>query len=92
MANIKFNANQLKNPTPKSISNFVNVFTVVAGALIAWIGTANFIPAQLSGILQSVLGLLLSIANGLKPFFGVETTKEAVPIEDVAVIDDTKKD
>lgn len=90
MGNVLFGARQFSKPTPTHISNTIQVFTVIAGALIAWIGTANFIPAKLSGILQSILGLLLTIANGLKPFFGVETTQTNVPIADVSAMDETK--
>ena len=87
MTNIKFNAKQLKNPTPSKISNAINVFTVIAGVIIGWIGTADFVPIHTTSVVQSILGLLLGIANGIKPFFGVETTKESVPIEEVTAMD-----
>jgi hypothetical protein len=87
---IKFNAAQLKNPTPTSLSNCIQVFTVIGGIIIGWVGTANFIPVQTSGMIQSILGLLVGIANGIKPFFGVETTETEVPIEQVGEMD-TKK-
>jgi len=83
MASVLFGKNQLKNPTPSGLSNVIQVFTVVAAIILAWIGTANFIPVHLSSILQSILGLLIGIANGLKPFFGVETTQKTVPIDQV---------
>lgn len=71
------------NPTPSKLSNIIAVFTVVATAVIAWIGTVSFIHVEQASIVQSILGLLLTIANGLKPFFGVETSQQDVPIEDV---------
>lgn len=87
---IKFNAQQLKNPTPTNLSNGIQVFTVIGGIIIGWVGTANFIPVQTAGMIQSILGLLVGIANGIKPFFGVETTDTEVPIEQVGEMD-TKK-
>ena len=83
MATVKFGRSQLKNPTPASWSGAINVGTVILGALIAWLGTANFIPASTSSVLQSIFGLLLTLGNGLKPFLGVESTKETVPIDQV---------
>lgn len=84
MAQVKFGAAQLKNPTPTNWANAINVSTVILGALIAWLGTSNFISLPISSIIQSILGLLLTIANGLKPFLGVETSRTNIPIEDVS--------
>lgn len=92
MAQVKFGASQLKNPTPSRWGNAVKVFTVLASTLLAWVGTADFIPLKTSGVVQSILGLLIAISNGLLPFLGVETTQTNVPIEDVASMkaDDNK--
>jgi hypothetical protein len=87
---IKFNGAQLKNPTPTSLSNFIQVFTVIGGIIIGWVGTANFIPLETAGMIQSILGLLVGIANGIKPFFGVETNQSDIPIDQVGEMD-TKK-
>jgi hypothetical protein len=87
---VSFGRKQLKNPTPSRLSNGIQVFTVVGSLVLAWIGTASFIPAYESGIMQSILGLLIGIANGLKPFFGVETTQKRVAIEDVGEMDSEK--
>lgn len=84
MSIVKFGKDQLKNPTPSKLANIIQVYTVVASCLLAWIGTANFIPIVTSSILQSILGLTIGISNGLKPFFGVETTQKEVPIEQVS--------
>ncbi len=83
MATVQFGRGQLKNPTPISVSNIIQVYTVVASVVLAWIGTANFIPLKTSSVLQSILGLTIGIANGVKPFFGVATTQKSVPIEQV---------
>lgn len=83
MAKIKFGSGQLSNPTPSTLSNIIQVFTVVGGLVLAWVGTASFIPPEAATITQSILGLLIGIANGVKPFFGVETSQRNVPIEDV---------
>jgi preprotein translocase subunit SecY len=90
MGNVSFGARQLRNPTPSKLSNVIQIFTVVGSLVLAWIGTASFIPAYESGVMQSVLGLLIGIANGLKPFFGVETDKKKVDIEDVGEMESNK--
>lgn len=87
MKEVKFGSKQYGNPTPVKVNNIVQVFTVIAAAVLAWVGTANFIPANVSTVIQSVLGLLITIANGLKPFFGVETNQKKVDIEDVGSMD-----
>ena len=89
---VKFGPKQFKNPTPTKLGNGIQIFTVVAAIVLAWLGTAtaNFIPLKESGITQSILGLLIGIANGLKPFFGVETTQKEVPIENVSGMDESK--
>ena len=87
MSDVKFGKKQYSNPTPTTVNNIVQVFTVIAAALLAWIGTASFIPANVSTVLQSILGLLITIANGLKPFFGVETNEKKIDIEEVSSMD-----
>lgn len=89
---INFGTKQLKQPTPTSVGNIIQVFTVIAACVLAWIGTASFIPANTSSILQSILGLLIGIANGVKPFFGVKPTGESVDVENVTQMDEPKKD
>lgn len=91
MATIKFGPKQFNNPTPANWGNGIQIFTVIASIVLAWIGTADFITASLSSVIQSILGLLIAIANGLKPFLGVETAQKNVPIEDVKEIDTATK-
>ncbi len=89
---VKFGGSQLKNPTPAKLGNFIQVFTVVAAIILAWIGTANFIPVHLSSVIQSIMGLLIGIANGIKPFFGVQTEQANVAIENVTAMEEPKTD
>lgn len=91
MAEVRFGTDQLRNPVPSKLAAGINIFTIITGCVIAWLGTANFVPAHLSTILQSVLGLLLTIANALKPFFGVETDQKRVPINEVSGMDVRKQ-
>jgi len=88
---ILFGTKQLKNPTPSRVGNIIQVFTVIAACVLAWIGTASFIPAAPSSVIQSILGLLIGIANGIKPFFGVKTDEKTVDVKDVTQMDDTNK-
>lgn len=89
----KFGVSQFSRPTPASIANFIQVYTVIAAVILAWIGTnaASFIPLATSGIIQSILGLTIGIANGIKPFFGVSTTATQVPISQVQEMEEPKK-
>jgi len=89
---MQFGRKQLKNPTPSIVGNVIQVFTVIAACVLAWIGTASFIPAAPSSVIQSILGLLIGIANGIKPFFGVKTDDKKVNIENVTSMDEPKKD
>lgn len=88
---ILFGAKQLKNPTPSRVGNFIQVFTVIAACVLAWIGTAAFIPANTSTVIQSILGLLIGITNGVKPFFGVKTEDAQVNIENVGEMQEPAK-
>jgi hypothetical protein len=67
---IKFNRAQLKNPTPASVSFKINVSIALLSAVGGWIGTASFIPAGPSTIIQSILSLLVLVCVSIKPFFG----------------------
>jgi len=89
---ILFGRKQLKNPTPSKVGDFIQVFTVIAACVLAWIGTASFIPAAPSSVIQSILGLLIGIANGLKPFFGVKPEGKSVATEKVTEMEEPKTD
>jgi hypothetical protein len=90
---ILFGSKQFNRPTPLNLSNVIQVYTVIAAVILAWIGTsaAAFIPLKDSGIIQSILGLTIGIANGIKPFFGVSTTATSVPITQVGEMEEPKK-
>ncbi|MEO7048786.1 MAG: hypothetical protein ABI091_26025 [Ferruginibacter sp.] len=87
MATVKFGRSQLKNPTPASWSAAINVATVILSTFIAWVGTADFIGSHTSTTIQSICGLLLALGNGLKPFLGVETAAQEVPIGNVTAME-----
>lgn len=92
MAFINFGANQLNNPTPAKISRGLDIAAATTAAIGTWIGTAAFIPAALSTVLQSVCGLITTICLVVKPFFGVtDTGKKTVPIEDVTTMETPAK-
>lgn len=88
---IKFNRAQLKNPTPASVSFKINVGIAIFSAVGGWIGTAGFIPAKPSTIIQSILSLLVLICVTIKPFFGVDPVPDSVPSEDVKEVEDIPK-
>ncbi len=92
MAQVKFGRKQLLNPTPSKLANSILIGTIIAGVLITWLPSASFIPATISTVMQSILGLLLAIANSIKPFFGIQTTQQEVDIQDVSEMEMPSKD
>lgn len=90
---ILFGKNQINRPTPAGLANAVQIFTGVAGAIIGWLGTSasSFIPVKESGIIQSLLGLGITIAIVIKPFFGVKTDATNIPISEVTAMEEPKK-
>lgn len=92
MTQVKFNSSQLSNPTPAGLNRWVRVFTVVVAALIAWMPTNNVVPHNVQDVLTPILALLMTLANGIAPFFGIEVSGKSVPAEDVTAMEthDTK--
>ena len=90
MGTISFGTKQFNKPTPNGLSNAIQIYTVIASVVLAWMGTANFIPVHSSSVIQSILGLTIAVANGLKPFFGVTTDQKTVPIEQVGEMEAKK--
>jgi len=80
---VTFGRKSLSKPTPTRLANGIQVFTVIGSITLAWVGTASFIPVEVGTVIQSILGLLIGIGNGVKPFFGVETEQQEVPISEV---------
>lgn len=83
MGIIKFNRKQLKNPTPAGVAFKINLIIAISSVVGVWMGTANFIPAKVSTLLQSFLSLVVGVCVAIKPFFGVESTTTSVPVDDV---------
>lgn len=87
MAQVKFGTKSLSSPTPQKLSNAINITSAIAGAVVAWLQTVDFIPTQTVKIVSGICGLLIMIALAVKPFFGVHTEQKEVPIEDVGTMD-----
>jgi hypothetical protein len=89
MPQIKFGPNQLTNPTPSTVNLVVRVFTVSAGIFMGWMATANVMGPNTKDLLNSILGLLLALANGLAPLFGIDLSNTRyVKAEDVTAVDE----
>lgn len=89
---IKFGAKQRNNPTPAGLNFWVRVFTVSAGIFMLWMPTNNLIGQNTQNAINSILGLLLALSNGLSPLFGIEGAGKYVRTEDVAVMEEPKKE
>lgn len=90
MAEIKFGASQLKNPTPSHINLWVKVFTVAGAAFMGWAATNTMIGPNTKNIINSILGLALTLTNLLAPLFGVDLSQKSVPTSEVTAIDTDK--
>lgn len=86
MATMKFGTSQLKNPTPSTVNLWVRVFTVTAGIFLLWMPPSGIVGQHMQDVINSLLGLMLALVNGLAPLFGVPISGK-VPAEDVTAID-----
>lgn len=84
---IKFGTDQVSNPTPSKINLWVRVFTVAAGVFMGWMATASLMGPNTKDILNSILGLLIGLVNGIAPLFGIEINTRTVPSDKVTAID-----
>lgn len=92
MASFEFGRKQFGRPTPANIGFTITLFSGIAGIVQTWMGTASYIPNGVSNVLISILGLLIAIANFLRPFFGVPIDTKTVPSEQVTEIELKPKD
>lgn len=87
MAEIKFGTKQVSNPTPAVVNLWVRVFTVASGVFMGWMATANIMGPNTKGVLNSILGLLIGLTNGIAPLFGIDITSKSVPADKVTAIE-----
>lgn len=87
MGEVKFGTKQLSNPTPTKVNLWVRVFTVSGAIFMAWMATASVMGPNTKDVVNQILGLMLGLANGLAPLFGVEINGNSVPAADVTAID-----
>lgn len=76
--NIKFNLNQINNPTPekwKRISNAARYFFV---SLITMVSATDLFSTKESKIICFVLGVLVLMSGAIDVFLGVEPQKDSV--------------
>lgn len=90
MGNIKFGSKQINHPTPASINLWVRVFTVTAGIFILWMPSSGIVGQHAQDLINSLLGLILALINGLAPLFGVQVTGK-VDAADVTAIETEAK-
>lgn len=90
--NWSFGRKQAGNPIPAQFAFWVRVYSAVMVAFMAWMPTAHFISHNFQDIATSIIGLTVTIANIILPFFGVEVEEgEKVPAKDVTVIETENK-
>lgn len=84
----KFGRRQIGQPTPASVGFKIMVVSIVAPVIQVWLGTAGYIPNNVSNIIVSILALIIALSNALKPLFGVEIPESSVPSKDVKEVED----
>jgi hypothetical protein len=87
MAKVRFNLNQLNNPTPAKIDRGFKIFIGIAGVLVGWMPTSNVVPTSIQEVITPILGLLISIAVVLAPLFGIEVDRKSIPTSDVTTME-----
>lgn len=88
---IKFGMKSLQRPTPRNVGMIIDAFCGLSGVVSTWMVSAWYIPKTASDITASILGLLIAMSQIIKPYFGITTTKESVPIGDVGSMDEPIK-
>lgn len=83
----KFGRKQAGNPIPASFAFWVRIYSAVAVAFISWMPTASFISHNFQDISTSIIGLTVTMANVILPFFGVQVEEEEVPADQVKEIE-----
>lgn len=84
---IRFGKSQLSNPTPAHISRRIDITTAIAAGVSTWVSSASYIGPKSSSIITSLLGLVIIIAQILKPFYGVEHLPTKIPADDVTTVE-----
>lgn len=87
---IKFGRKQLDNPTPRGIDFWMKVYIAVAGVFLGWMQTNSLIGVHAQATVSSILGLTISLAVCIAPFFGVPIKSDTIPTEDAAVVEEKK--
>lgn len=79
----------VKGPTPVHIARRIDIWTVVCGAVITGVNSHpfDFVPVAAASTISWFLGIALTILQGLKPFYSVETSQKNVPIGDVGTME-----
>jgi hypothetical protein len=83
MANIVFSWSK---PTPQNINTIVHTLSGVFAALIATVSQDQHISAFFKEEFALWGGLLVTIAQLIRPFLGDDTTEKTVPIDEVSAI------
>jgi len=86
MANVKFGAGQVNNPTPSAVNLWVRVYTVTASIFMVWLPTSGVVGPHTAQATCSILSLTLLLANGLAPLFGVKLPGKTVKAKNVTAV------
>lgn len=85
--NIRFGKAQRSNPTPASVSNRIDFTCGALGLISMWLTTAQYIPTMFSDIFSSIsTGLIIPILLLTKKYWGVETDRKRISIDEVGEI------
>lgn len=89
----KIGYDQRKKPTPGKVNDLFDFLAAVFGIIASFTTTAAFISHSVSDIISPVLtGLCIPILLAAKRFVGSDVKATDVPVGDVQVIEEEKKD
>jgi hypothetical protein len=76
-------------PTPAGIMFWSDVYMAMAGQFIGWIKTTDLVSHRFGDVSSEILGQTLMYVIIGRKFFGVDTNKKNIPVDQVSVIDTT---
>lgn len=90
MAEVKFGRRQIGKPMPAGLAFWARFYSAVAGILLVGLETAPFITQGMQAMFSWILGITIAIANIMPAYFGVQTSGESVPVDQVTSMETNK--
>lgn len=87
MADVKFNINQWKKPTPRGIERTVKIITVLVAVFGMWLSHTGLLSVDVKEELAFDAGLITTALHLIAPFFGIDIDdSKKIPAKDIDVM------